>query len=139
MPPRSGYFAAAPGYRTVKSLKAGIASSASQVLREQAGGFTWKDYIDNGSVIAGSPATVRDRMREAIESLRVGHMMVLCQFGDMPREITLKNTELFATEVMPHLRDLWSDYEDRWWPRPLDASQRAQPQPPLHADRPATR
>ena len=84
--------------------------------------------IDHGNVIAGSPATVRERLREAIESLRVGHLMLLCQFGDMPKELAMKNTELFATEVMPYLRDIWSEYEDRWWPKPLDASQRARPQ-----------
>ena len=124
-----GYFANAPGYRTVKSVRSGIASAASEARRQQSAEFSWRDYIDNGNVIAGGPATVRERLREAIESLRVGHLMLLCQFGDMPRELAFKNTELFATEVMPHLRDLWSEYEDRWWPRPLDADQRVRPQP----------
>ena len=55
--------------------------------------------------------------------------MLLSQFGDMPRELAFKNTELFATEVMPHLRDMWSEYEDHWWPQPLDADQRADVQP----------
>ena len=121
------YFANAPGYRTIKSVRSGISSAASQAQRQQDASFTWKDYIDNGNVIAGGPDTVRERLREAIEGLRVGHLMLLCQFGDMPRELADKNTELFATEVMPHLRDIWSDYEDRWWPRPLEESQRAHP------------
>ena len=127
------YFAAAPGYRTVKSVKAGVSSAAAASRQQQSAGFTWREYIDNGAVIAGSPETVRERLREAIESLRVGHLMLLCQFGDMPRELTLKNTELFAKEVMPHLRDIWSDYEDRWWPNPIGADQRAEPQP-THVD-----
>ena len=121
------YFANAPGYRTIKSVRSGISSAASQAQRQQNASFTWKDYIDNGNVIAGGPRTVRERLREAIEGLRVGHLMLLCQFVDMPRELADKNTELFATEVMPHLRDIWSDYEDRWWPRPLEESQRAHP------------
>ena len=122
------YFANAPGYRTVKSARAGISTSNSKALRQQAAGFTWKDYIETGAVIAGGPATVRERLKEAIETLRVGHLMLLCQFGDMPHELAMKNTELFATEVMPDLRDLWSEYEDRWWPRPLERAQRAVPQ-----------
>ena len=122
------YFANAPGYRTVKSVRSGIGSSARRARLQQEADFGWKDYIDHGNVIAGSPATVRERLREAIESLRVGHLMLLCQFGDMPKELAMKNTELFATEVMPYLRDIWSEYEDRWWPKPLDASQRARPQ-----------
>jgi hypothetical protein len=28
----------------------------------------------------------------------------------------MKNTELFAREVMPYVRDIWSEYETRWWP-----------------------
>ena len=55
--------------------------------------------------------------------------MLLCQFGDMPKELANKNTELFAKEVMPYLGDIWSDYEDRWWPQPLEADQRAHPAP----------
>jgi hypothetical protein len=35
----------------------------------------------------------------------------------MPKELTLKNTELFAKEVMPAVKNLWSDYEDNWWPQ----------------------
>ena len=28
---------------------------------------------------------------------------------------------------MPHMKTMWSDYEDRWWPEP--ASERAAPAP----------
>ena len=105
------YFANAPGYRTVKSVRSGLSGAVAESRRLPAAGFTWKEYVDNGGVIAGSPETVRERLREAIESLRVGHLMLLCQFGDMPRGLAVKNTELFATEVMPHLRDMWSGYE----------------------------
>lgn len=121
------YFTNAPGYRTVKSVRSGVKGAQSLARIQREANFTWKDYVDNGNVIAGGPSTVRDRMKEAIEKLRVGHMMVLCQFGDMPRELASKNTELFATEVMPHLRNMWSDYEDRWWPKPLKGSQMARP------------
>jgi hypothetical protein len=37
----------------------------------------------------------------------------------MPRELTLKNTELFAREVMPAVKDIWNEYEDPWWPQRL--------------------
>jgi hypothetical protein len=52
---------------------------------------------------------------------------VLCHFGNMPPELTKRNTELFAREVMPHMKQMWGDYEDRWWPEP--AAQRATPAP----------
>src|SRR5205807_5116844 len=61
-------------------------------------------YLDAGYVIAGSPQTVRQQLTECIKSLRVGHLMVLLQIGSMPKDLTLHNTELFAREVMPHVR-----------------------------------
>jgi hypothetical protein len=47
--------------------------------------------------------------------------------GSMPPELVRKSTELFAREVMPHLRDMWSDWEDKWSPHPLPADERAMP------------
>ena len=52
--------------------------------------------------------------------------MVLLHFGNMPKETVQKNTQLFATEVMPYLKDMWSEYEDKWWINPVD--QAAEPQ-----------
>jgi len=112
-------FADAPGYRTMNTLKAGLRPQVGSAASRERQQLTWKEYVDNGYVVAGSPATVRDRLREAMEQLRVGHLMTLCQFGSMPPELVRQNTELFATEVLPSMRDLWSEYEDHWWPKPL--------------------
>ena len=87
--------------------------------------MTWKDFVEEGYVIAGSPKTVIENLRKAAEGLRVGHLMVLLQIGSMPPDLTMRNTELFATQVMPHLQDMWDEYEDHWWPQPLPADQRA--------------
>jgi alkanesulfonate monooxygenase SsuD/methylene tetrahydromethanopterin reductase-like flavin-dependent oxidoreductase (luciferase family) len=78
--------------------------------------LNWTKYVDSGYVIAGSPATVRQQLAECIRTLRVGHLMVLLQIGSMPKDLALHNTALFAREVMPHMRELWSGYKDRWWP-----------------------
>ena len=53
--------------------------------------------------------------------------MTLLQIGSMPRDLTMKNTEMFATEVAPHLQDMWGEYEDHWWPQPIPQAQRAGP------------
>ena len=37
------------------------------------------------------------------------------------------STELFAREVMPHMRGVWSEYQDRWSPHPLPQAERAKP------------
>ena len=120
-------WAEAPGYRTIASVKAGLRAQVGRAASAFRSNLTWPQMIEQGYVIAGSPATVRDLLREAIVSLRVGQLMLLMQFGDMPKELALHNTELFAREVMPHLKGMWSEYEDHWFPKPL--ARRAQPAP----------
>jgi alkanesulfonate monooxygenase SsuD/methylene tetrahydromethanopterin reductase-like flavin-dependent oxidoreductase (luciferase family) len=109
-------FAEAPGYRTAKTLQAGVRAQVGSAARKIREALTWKDYLEQGYIIAGSPATVRAQLTEAVKQLRVGHLMVLLQIGSMPRELTLKNTELFGREVLPHLREIWPGAKDRWWP-----------------------
>jgi hypothetical protein len=46
--------------------------------------------------------------------------MVLLQIGSMPKDLTMKNTEMFATEVYPELQGMWDEYEDHWWPQPIE-------------------
>jgi alkanesulfonate monooxygenase SsuD/methylene tetrahydromethanopterin reductase-like flavin-dependent oxidoreductase (luciferase family) len=120
-------FADAPGYRTLSTIKAGLLGQvgARAALRRE--GLKWKDFLDDGYVIAGSPATVRERLREAMKSLNCGHLMILIQVGSMPGDLVRKSTELFAREVMPNLRDLWHEWEDKWSPRGLPESERATP------------
>src|SRR5258705_13503129 len=87
-----------------------------------------RDFVDKGYVIAGSPATVRGRLKEeVIKGLHVGNLMVLLQIGSMPHELTLENIELFGREVLPALRDTWDDahWVNHWWPERL--RQRAMP------------
>src|SRR5271166_5074820 len=122
-------FAEAPGYRTLDSIKSGfLGQVGKQTTGFDAGGKkTWKDLVEQGYIIAGSPKTVRDRLTEAVKTLRCGHLMCLMQIGSMPAPLVRKSTELFAREVMPHVRGLWSEYEDRWSPHPLPAAERARP------------
>ena len=120
-------FAEAPGYRTVKTLKKGVNRQVGAESSRKRQALEWKDFVEQGYVIAGSPKTVVENLRKAVEGLRVGHLMVLLQIGSMPKDLTMKNTELFAREVMPHVKDMWDEYEDRWWPAPL--KDRAVPAP----------
>ena len=55
--------------------------------------------------------------------------MILQQIGSMPPELVRKSTDLFAREVMPHLRDLWTGFEDKWSPKRLPANEMAVPAP----------
>ena len=120
-------FADAPGYRTTATLRRGFKPQFGAAASQARANLTWKDFVEQGYVISGSPSTVREQLREAMKSMCVGHLMVLCHFGNMPPEVTKRNTELFAQEVMPDLKQMWSEYDDRWWPHPI--AQQAIPAP----------
>ena len=45
--------------------------------------------------------------------------MLLLQYGNMSKDLTKYNTKLFAEKVMPQVKDLFSDWEDQWWPQPM--------------------
>ena len=117
-------FTDAPGYRSLNSIRAAMKSGLPTALKPH---YRWKDLVDEGIIIAGSPRTVRERLRDAMQSLNCGHLITGIHMGSMPTELALKTTELFAREVMPHLRDMWSEWEDKWSPRPLSTSERATP------------
>jgi alkanesulfonate monooxygenase SsuD/methylene tetrahydromethanopterin reductase-like flavin-dependent oxidoreductase (luciferase family) len=85
----------------------------------------YRDFAERGYVIAGSPATVRQRLEEeVVKGLRVGNLMLLVQIGSMPHELTLKNIDLLAREVLPSLREIWDaeGWENHWWPARLRAA-----------------
>ena len=70
-------FADAPGYRTVKTIKAGALSQMTRTASEAIGYMSWKELVDDRYIIAGSPETVRQQMEELIKTLRVGHIFCL--------------------------------------------------------------
>ena len=121
-------FADAPGYRTMKTVRAGLrAQFERQTAQAAAGALTWKNFVDQGYILAGSPESVAEQLEEAARALNVGHMMVLLQFGSMPPELVRKNTELFAKEVMPRVRPVFDEYQDDWWIKPLPEADRMIP------------
>jgi alkanesulfonate monooxygenase SsuD/methylene tetrahydromethanopterin reductase-like flavin-dependent oxidoreductase (luciferase family) len=128
-------FATPPGYVSEGSQRAGI---QGQIQRASAGvlGSTtgtrmagvardMEHIVENGYVIIGSPDEVVEQMHEVATDLNVGHLMLLLQFGNMSKELAKYNTQLFAEKVMPRMKDLFSDWEDRWWPQPLAGTERA--------------
>jgi hypothetical protein len=54
-----------------------------------------------------------------VKELRIGQLITALQMGNLGKAQTLENTRLFATEVAPHLRSIWSDYPDLWTPQAL--------------------
>jgi alkanesulfonate monooxygenase SsuD/methylene tetrahydromethanopterin reductase-like flavin-dependent oxidoreductase (luciferase family) len=112
-------FTAAPGYRSPRSMTWELERQQSNPDRERAykGELSFAEYAEKGFIIAGSPATVRQRLREVVTELRVGQLIATPHVGNLSEEIARKNTYLFATEVIPYLRDIWSEYPDHWTPQ----------------------
>jgi alkanesulfonate monooxygenase SsuD/methylene tetrahydromethanopterin reductase-like flavin-dependent oxidoreductase (luciferase family) len=117
-------FADAPGYRTTATIKAGLLG-VTGLSFDRPSRLSWKDLLDQGNIIAGTPSQVTEQLEHLIKSLRVGHLMLLNQFGSIPHELAMRNIELTATRVLPNLRQIWSEWEDHWWPKPLAERQPA--------------
>jgi alkanesulfonate monooxygenase SsuD/methylene tetrahydromethanopterin reductase-like flavin-dependent oxidoreductase (luciferase family) len=112
------YYLAVPGYQDYPSMVRAMQAQPQE--RVDFRSLKYKDFVERGYLIAGSPATVRDRLIEGIQRLRIGHLLALLHFGSMPHELCIKNIDLFCREVLPHLQHFWDDeWEDRWWPERL--------------------
>ena len=127
-----------PGYITEATQRAGIQGqigrAASLDARQKARATTqMEDIVERGYVIIGSPDEVVEQLIEVATDLNVGHLMLLLQFGSMGKELAAYNTKLFAERVMPRLKSLFPEWEDRWWPQPMARAERAVVERPLLA------
>jgi alkanesulfonate monooxygenase SsuD/methylene tetrahydromethanopterin reductase-like flavin-dependent oxidoreductase (luciferase family) len=119
-------FAGPPGYTSEATLRVGAISQVAQAAsRLQMLAREMDAIVDKGYVIIGSPDEVADRLRQVAKDLNVGHLMLLLQFGNMGKDLAAYNTKLFAEKVMPQLTNVFSEWEDRWWPQPIARDARA--------------
>lgn len=122
-------FEAPPGYRSKKSMQAMAehgkqseqAMSPELKAKANAGEMDFWDYDKHGFIVAGTPDTVRERIRDLATDLRIGQLIGCLHMGNLDEETASMNTTLFARDVIPHLRDLWTGYDDRWTPAGLAA------------------
>ena len=121
-------FAGPPGYTTEETQRRGIQGQVQQAAAARRQRYETKfatlaremdAIVDKGYVIIGSPDEVAEQLREVAHNLNVGHLMLLLQFGNMNKDLAKYNTRLFAEKVMPQLKDVFSEWEDRWWPQPM--------------------
>jgi alkanesulfonate monooxygenase SsuD/methylene tetrahydromethanopterin reductase-like flavin-dependent oxidoreductase (luciferase family) len=112
---------AMPGGIDIRGVQALLKDPSDFGLYHQMKHANFADLVDAGVAIVGSPATVRDQLLEFCREFRIGNLHAMLGFGSLPRDLTMNNIELFAEEVAPALRDLWSDtdYEHHWWPERL--------------------
>jgi alkanesulfonate monooxygenase SsuD/methylene tetrahydromethanopterin reductase-like flavin-dependent oxidoreductase (luciferase family) len=128
-------FASPPGYTSEATQRAGIESQVARAAGAAPPRYldkfqllpkTMDEIVDRGYVVIGSPDEVAEQLKEVATSLNVGNLMLLLQFGNMGKDLTRYNTDLFAKKVMPQLTGLFSEWENRWWPKPMDRQLRAE-------------
>src|SRR4029077_13239535 len=125
----------APGYTSEATQRAGVVGQVAQIARMRRFDTLAREMdaiVDKGYVIIGSPDEVAEQLKVVATDLNVGHLMLLLQFGNMGKDLAKHNTKLFADKVLPQLRGLFSEWEDRWWPAPMTGAERAAPAP-FHA------
>jgi alkanesulfonate monooxygenase SsuD/methylene tetrahydromethanopterin reductase-like flavin-dependent oxidoreductase (luciferase family) len=88
-----------PGYSSRDSLKRMMAAKAtlSQSL-------TIEMAIDMGMIVCGSPATVRQQLESHWHDMHFDNLLTMMHFGTLSEELTRRNMELFAKEVLPGLQ-----------------------------------
>ena len=115
-------YAAAPGYSSVKSMTTQMRRGATTVdpqdkIRASRGEMSFWEYDEKGYIIAGTPDRVAQRIRELATELRVGQLIASLHMGNLSEEAAAENTSLFASKVIPQLRDVWADEPDHWTPQ----------------------
>jgi alkanesulfonate monooxygenase SsuD/methylene tetrahydromethanopterin reductase-like flavin-dependent oxidoreductase (luciferase family) len=119
-----------PGHQSYTSLAGNKGASkqgaTNAEIRANLSTWTLEDFTSRGIVVGGDPDTVRDALISVTRRLHVGNLIVVGQIGSMPHDVTLRNIDLLAHEVLPGLRDAWDDdWDNHWWPQRLRASDAA--------------
>ena len=117
---RSEYLAI-PGTIGMQGLQALMRDPGDLGIGDKLRTMGFDELVDMGSVIVGSPRTVLDRLVDIATRFRIGNLHTTLQFGSLPRQMAMDNITLFASEVLPKLREVWSDepWEHHWWPARL--------------------
>jgi len=90
-----------PGYTSRESLK-NVMKAKAQMF----GDVTLEQALELGLFVCGSAATVVDSFKKHWGEMRFGNLLVLCQFGTLPADLTRASMERFARDVMPALKAL---------------------------------
>jgi alkanesulfonate monooxygenase SsuD/methylene tetrahydromethanopterin reductase-like flavin-dependent oxidoreductase (luciferase family) len=91
-----------PGYMSLPSMKNTMKMRKALGAQKR---LSFEELADNGTVIVGSPQTVRDQLSRLRDATGAGKLITMLQFGTLSDELTKRNMEMFASEVMPHLKN----------------------------------
>src|SRR5438105_7303439 len=90
-----------PGYTSRESLK-NVMKAKAQMF----GDVTIDQAIELGLFVCGSADTVYKAFEGYWREMHFGNLLVMCQFGTLPADLTRANMERFARGVLPRLKAL---------------------------------
>ena len=88
-----------PGYTSRESLK-NVMKAKAQMF----GDVTLEQALELGLFVCGGPKTVMSSFEKHWQEMRFGNLLVMCQFGTLPADLTRANLERFAKDVLPALK-----------------------------------
>jgi alkanesulfonate monooxygenase SsuD/methylene tetrahydromethanopterin reductase-like flavin-dependent oxidoreductase (luciferase family) len=92
-----------PGYTSLGSTKRMMKARAALGTRPKHQSVD--SLIESGTALIGSPQTVREKIEKMREFTGFRNLIAMLQFGVMTDTLAKRNMEMFASEVMPRLRD----------------------------------
>ena len=90
-----------PGYTSRESLK-NVMKAKAQMF----GDVTIDQALELGLFVCGSAETVTKALEGYWREMRFGNLLVMCQFGTLPADLTRANMERFARGVLLRLKAL---------------------------------
>lgn len=90
-----------PGYMTQSSMRGLLMSGAKPFPA-----LSYEELVEKKYVVIGSPDSVANQLGELQGELGFGQIIGLFALGDMPHERVVSSMELFASHVIPALRNL---------------------------------
>jgi hypothetical protein len=118
-------FADAPGYRTEPTMRAGLGTqmAGQGSALNQAAALSWREMIDKGYIVAGSPDSVcradgegrRPRSRSAI-------WCACCTSATCPMICAVLDRDVRQQGHAAACARSGSGYEDHWSPKPMAAA-----------------
>ncbi|MDP2355092.1 MAG: LLM class flavin-dependent oxidoreductase [Beijerinckiaceae bacterium] len=91
-----------PGYMSKSSMKNTM--KMRKALGSRPRTHSIDSLMESGTVIAGSPKTVLEKINRVRDQTGVNILVSMLQFGVMSDELAIRNMNMFSSEVMPHLR-----------------------------------
>ncbi|HLG74084.1 MAG TPA: LLM class flavin-dependent oxidoreductase [Chloroflexota bacterium] len=116
---RGRVMTAAPGATSPRSWEAALRGS-DPTAKMLGDAENWDDIERMGSIIVGSPETVRRRLWQYITEANLGLFLIQFHIGNMGPELTNRSQRLFAEQVAPSLREESAAYFAAQYPELSD-------------------